>query len=61
MNEQYYSHLDKIILRSKRKRMAREWLRTGIAIGKFLALAVVVYGTIYFGWSMLCYVFPDWP
>lgn len=60
MNEKYYSHLDKIILRSKRKRMMREYLETGKAIGKFLELAVVLYGTFYFGWSMLCYVFPEW-
>lgn len=60
MNEQYYSHLDKIILRSKRKRMMREYLETGKAVGKFLALAVVLYGAFYFGWSMLCYVFPEW-
>lgn len=60
MNEQYYSHLDKIILRSKRKRMMREYLETGKAVGKFLGLAVVLYGAFYFGWSMLCYVFPEW-
>ena len=60
MNRQYYSYLDKIVLKSRRKRMMREYLETGKAIGKFLALAVVVYGTIYFGWSMLCFVFPEW-
>ena len=61
MNKAYYSYLDKIIMKSRRKRMMREYLETGKAVGKFLLVAVSVYGAFYFGWSMLCYVFPDWP
>lgn len=59
MNRQYYSYLDKIVLKSRRKRMMREYLETGKAIGKFILTAVSLYGVFYFGWSMLCYVFPD--
>ena len=60
MNKEYYSYLDKIILRSRRQRMARRYWETGKNVAKFLLACVAVYGAFYFVWSMLCYVFPEW-
>lgn len=61
MNNAYYSNLDKIIMRSKRRRMARRYAETAFGIGKCLLGAVCVYGAFYFIWSMICYVFPEIP
>lgn len=57
-NERYYSELDKIILRSKRKRMLRAWKEEAISAGKFLTLAISFYGMFYMMWVTLCITFP---
>lgn len=59
-NKNYYSYLDGIIMRSKRRRMARRYFELGAGLGKFLLASVAVYGSFYFVWSMLCFVFPEW-
>lgn len=58
MNERYYSELDKIILRSKRKRMMKSYLEKATEVGKFLTLAVTFYGMFYLVWVTLCITFP---
>ena len=59
-NKNYYSYLDSIIMRSKRRRMARRYFEMAQELGKYLLACLVVYGGFYFVWSMLCYVFPEW-
>ena len=59
-NKNYYSYLDSIIMRSKRRRMARRYFEMAKELGKYLLACLVVYGAFYFVWSMLCYVFPEW-
>ena len=61
MNERYYSELDKIILRSKRKRMMQEWKDNAINLGKFLTVAATFYGMLYLVWVTLCVTFPTAP
>lgn len=61
MNERYYSELDKIILRSKRRRMLRAWKEEAISAGKFLTVAVAFYGMFYVVWVTLCMTFPSVP
>lgn len=61
MNERYYSELDKIILRSKRKRTMKAYLNKAIEVGKFLTVAVTFYGMFYLVWMALCITFPTAP
>lgn len=61
MNNAYYSELDKIILRSKRRRMARKCFQNAKDVFKYLFCCTAIYGTFYFVWSLLCYVFPEIP
>ena len=50
MNYKYYSNLDKIILRSRRKRMIRKYVEIAQEVGKFALSAVLVWGSFYFVW-----------
>ena len=59
-DKNYYSYLDRIIMRSKRRRMARRYFEMAKELGKYLFVCLVGYGGFYYVWSMLCYVFPSW-
>lgn len=60
MNKAYYSKLDKIIMRSRRRRMARRYAEQVVSVVTAITIAIIAYGTFYGVWSLLCYVFPDW-
>ena len=50
MNYRYYSNLDKIILRSRRKRMMRKYVEMAQEVGKFALSAAFFWGAFYFVW-----------
>lgn len=60
MNYRYYSNLDKIILRSRRKRMISKYVEMAQEVGKFALGAVFVCGSFYFVLSLTSYVFKGW-
>ena len=60
MNYRYYSNLDKIILKSRRKRQMRRYAENAKEAVKFALGAAFVWGGFYFVWSLTSYVFPGW-
>lgn len=61
MKNTYYSNLDKIIMRSKRRKMALRYAEMAGVLSKYAIGFFAIYGAFYFFWSMLCYVFPEIP
>lgn len=61
MNERYYSELDKIVLRSRRRKQAQRIKEVATSVAKFLGCAALFYGTIFFTWCAICAIFPTWP
>lgn len=61
MNERYYSDLDKIILRSKRKKMLRKYKQNAASAIKFLFAAVAFWGIVYIVCVSLFLAFPSVP
>lgn len=59
-NKSYYSYLDSIIIRSKRRRMTRRYVEIVWDICKYGLICLIAYSSFYFIWSLLCYTFPDW-
>lgn len=59
-NKNYYSQLDKIVVRYKRRRMARQAFENAKAVCKYGFGIFAVWGAFYFVWSLTSYVFPGW-
>lgn len=60
MNKMYYAELDKIVLRSRRRKQAKRIKEVATSVAKFIGFAALFYGTIFFTWCAICAIFPTW-